>query len=211
LEEFVNREIDGYCHNKILVVGHLTKAKGFTDIVKIIPTIAEEFPDVQFCFAGNIRRGERNVFFNQVTGEAIIYEDPIEVEKEILKSPYKKNYKNLGIITGNEKLKAFKDANIFITASYSEGFSRAMLEAMTMGKPLIYTPVGAHREVLENGVNGILINPGKPKELTNAIRKLLINRKLRNSIAKNNYDKARREFTIQKVAKDFKNIIHFEL
>src|SRR5690606_13886733 len=71
----------------VLFVGHLTKAKGYTDVVKVIPRVARVFPDVLFCFAGAMRSGERGVFFNQATGERILYEDPFIAEKTILNSP----------------------------------------------------------------------------------------------------------------------------
>ena len=64
-------------------MGHMTKAKGYTDILKIIPDLCDEFPFVKFYFAGNIRRGERGVFFNQYTGAKIEYEDPFEAENKL--------------------------------------------------------------------------------------------------------------------------------
>lgn len=211
VEEFDNPDILKYQRGKILIVGHLTKAKGYTDILKVIPEIANEFPEVQFCFAGNIRKGERNVFYNQVTREKLQYEDPFVEEGKITKSKYSKNYKRLGIISGVKKEEHFRTADIFVSASYSEGFSRSLLEAMTMGKPLIYTPVGAHREVLKNKKNGFEIQPGSREELINSIRLVLKNTKQRNKIALNNYKKAREEFAIEKIASDFRDIISSEL
>lgn len=189
------------------MVGHLTKAKGFTDIVSLIPEIVSEFPNTHFYFAGNIRKGERSVFFNQSTGERISYENPIELEEEILNSPYVSHYHNLGIITGDEKYKRFQKCQIFISVSYSEGFSRSLLEAMSMGKPLIYTPVGAHREVLKDGINGICVEPGNIGQITEAIKQLLSDKDLCYRIGKHNYIEAREKYDINKIANDFKNIL----
>ena len=192
-------------NQKILVIGHMTKAKGYTDILKIIPRIVDEFPDVKFYFAGNIRKGERGVFFNQFTGEKISYEDPFEAENRILESSYSKNYINLGIIQGTEKLKHLQTSDIFLTASYSEGFSRALLEAMSVGKPLIYTPVGAHREVL-NDSNGIAFIPGDLDNLYKAVKSMLEN-KQRSSIGLFNRKNVENLFSLEKIATDFKNIL----
>jgi glycosyltransferase involved in cell wall biosynthesis len=191
--------------NKILVIGHMTKAKGYTDILKVIPRIVDEFPNTKFYFAGNMRSGERGVFFNQYTGEKLTYEDPFEAEKSLLNSKYSKNYINFGIIQGLEKLKELQTADIFLTASYSEGFSRSLLEAMSVGKPLIYTPVGAHREVL-NEKNGLSFIPGDLDGLYNALKTMILN-KDRILIGLHNRKVVESSFSIEKIAFDFKNIL----
>ena len=192
---------------KILVMGHMTKAKGYTDILKIIPDICQEFPFVTFCFAGNIRKGERGVFFNQFTGEKITYEDPFEAEAKILNSNYKKNYENLGIISGDDKMTHLQTTDIFLTASYSEGFSRSLLEAMAIGKPTVFTPVGAHREVFENSIHGFSFVPGDLDELKNSLSNLLSNPIKRNEIGATNRAHVVSNFSIEKIVNDFKLII----
>ena len=194
-------------NGKILVVGHLTKAKGYTDILKIIPEICEEFPHVRFYFAGNIRKGERGVFFNQFTGEKITYEDPFEAEENILKSKYSDNYINLGIISGENKMGHLHTADIFLTASYSEGFSRSLLEAMSVGKPVVFTPVGAHREVFKDKIHGFSFVPGKLDELKLALRKLILDDEKRLLIGQVNRKNVVSNFSIEKISEDFRDII----
>ena len=192
---------------KILVMGHMTKAKGYTDILKIIPDLCDEFPFAKFYFAGNIRRGERGVFYNQYTGEKIDYEDPFEAENIILNSAYKHNYENLGIISGDDKMKHLQSTDIFLTASYSEGFSRSLLEAMAIGKPAVFTPVGAHREVYEDGVHGYSFVPGQLEDLKLALKNLLVNQDRRLEMGATNRNNVVSNFSIQKIANDFKVII----
>ncbi|WP_298754913.1 glycosyltransferase family 4 protein [uncultured Psychroserpens sp.] len=192
---------------KILVMGHMTKAKGYTDILKIIPDLCEAFPYVKFYFAGNIRKGERGVFYNQFTGEKITYEDPFEAEDAILNSVYKDNYANLGIISGEDKMKHLQTTDIFLTASYSEGFSRSLLEAMSIGKPVAYTPVGAHREVFENETHGFSFEPGKLNQLKNALKNLLIDDQKRYEIGLNNRAYVVSNFSIETISDHFKTII----
>jgi glycosyltransferase involved in cell wall biosynthesis len=208
-------DVDQYAKNpsvaiekgKILVIGHMTKAKGYTDILKIIPEICQEFPDVKFYFAGNIRKGERGVFFNQCTGEKISYEDPFESEAKIMSSDYKDNYVNLGIISGDDKMKHLQSTDLFLTASYSEGFSRSLLEAMSMGKPMVYTPVGAHKEVFNDEVNGFSFIPGELDQLKNALQKALSNDEKRKAMGEENRRYVVSNFSIEKIANDFKTII----
>jgi glycosyltransferase involved in cell wall biosynthesis len=192
---------------KILVIGHMTKAKGYTDILKIIPDLCQDFPDIKFYFAGNIRKGERGVFYNQYTGEKIEYEDPFEAESNILKSVYKDNYKNLGIISGSDKMKHLQSTDLFLSASYSEGFSRSLLEAMSIGIPVLFTPVGAHKEVFNDEVNGFSFVPGELDQLKNALQKALSNDEKRRSMGKENRRYVVSNFSIEKIANDFKTII----
>jgi len=207
IEEYSNDHDFEIEKGKILVVGHLTKAKGYTDILKIIPDLCQEFPYIKFYFAGNIRKGERGVFYNQFTGEEITYEDPFEAETEILNSDYKNNYVNLGIISGKDKMKHLQTTDIFLTASYSEGFSRSLLEAMSVGKPAAFTPVGAHREVFENEVHGFSFVPGQLDQLKSALRELLADDQKRSEIGITNRQYVVSNFSIGKISNDFKTII----
>ncbi len=170
---------------KILFFGHLTKAKGYTDIVKAIPKVVSKFPDVKFVFCGNIKRGEPGVKYNQCTGERIKYEDPFKVESSILNSKYKNNYLNLGIVTGTQKMELIQKSWIFILPSYSEGFSRSILEAMAAGLTVLTTPVGANKDFIINGFNGILVSPGDVEALESKIIELLSDSSLRNSLSEN--------------------------
>ncbi len=51
-------------------------------------------------------------------------------------------------------------ASIFALPSYAEGVPMAMLEAMSLGLPVLTTPVGGNSECRAVGVNGVLVTPG---------------------------------------------------
>lgn len=206
--EYENDDTDNFNYNQILFMGHLTHAKGYCDLVKAIPLVATHFPEVSFCFAGTLREGERGVFFNQFTGEPLQYEDPVKVHTEIMSDNFQKNYKMLGIISGNLKLETLKKTNIFVLPSYSEGFSRALLEAFAVGKPVVCTPVGAHKEIVEDGVNGFLVQPGDINGLANKIITILNDTTLRRSMATTNHTYARKAFTIKKIAFQLEEIFN---
>jgi len=193
---------------QILFFGHLTKAKGYTDIVKVIPKVADQFPEVKFLFCGNIRRGEPGVRYNQITKERIIYEDPFEVETEILNSEYKKNYQNLGIVSGDDKLNLIRQSWLFILPSYSEGFSRSVLESMAAGLPILTTPVGANKDVIKNDYNGVLINPGDLKSMEENLIRLLGNQKLRDTLSQNGKITFKSEFEESKVVDRYVNLFN---
>jgi glycosyltransferase involved in cell wall biosynthesis len=193
---------------QVLFFGHLTKAKGYTDIVKVIPQVASKFPDVKFLFCGNIRRGEPGVKYNQITKERIVYEDPFDVESQIINSAFKKNYQNLGIVSGEDKLNLIKQSWLFILPSYSEGFSRSVLESMAAGLPILTTPVGANKDVIKNDYNGILINPGDLKSMEDNLIRLLDDQQLRKTLSENGKVTFENEFEENKVVDKYVNLFN---
>jgi glycosyltransferase involved in cell wall biosynthesis len=54
-----------------------------------------------------------------------------------------------------------------------EPFGRVVVEGMLAGRPVITTRAGGVPEIIENGVSGILIAPGSPEELAEALRRIL--------------------------------------
>jgi glycosyltransferase involved in cell wall biosynthesis len=53
-----------------------------------------------------------------------------------------------------------------------EPFGRVVVEGMLAGRPVIATHAGGIPEIIENGVSGILITPGNPGELAEALRRI---------------------------------------
>ncbi|MBM9538639.1 glycosyltransferase family 4 protein [Desulfobulbus alkaliphilus] len=62
--------------------------------------------------------------------------------------------------------------DVMVLPSYGEGVPRSLLEAAACGLPLIATDVPGCREVVRNGLNGILIPPRNPEALTEAMSRL---------------------------------------
>ncbi|GAA4464999.1 glycosyltransferase family 4 protein [Nemorincola caseinilytica] len=76
----------------------------------------------------------------------------------------------------------FRVCDIFVLPSYNEGMANAVLEAMASGIAVVATDVGGHSEVIENGVDGMLIRPRSEGELTEAMRTLMRDEALRSSM-----------------------------
>lgn len=78
-----------------------------------------------------------------------------------------------GWIDAETRAVLLSGAHIFVLASYAEGLPMALLEAMSYGMPVISTPVGGIPTLINNGTNGLLVNPGDTAALTQAIERLM--------------------------------------
>lgn len=197
--EYENPDLLDYTAGSVLFMGHLTQAKGYCDLLRAIPKIVERCPQAKIQVAGTMRRGERNVLYNQLTGERLEYQDPFVCESKLLETVGSDNYENLGVVFDEQKLQTLRACDLFVLPSYSEGFSRAVVEALSVGKPIVFTPVGAHREVFSDK-HGRCVNPGNVDELVDGICQLLEDRGLRNQIAEENYRQVRERFDIEPIA-----------
>ncbi|HAW57503.1 MAG TPA: glycosyl transferase family 1, partial [Bacteroidales bacterium] len=88
--------------------------------------------------------------------------------------------------------------------SLGEGLPLAILEAMSIGKPIIATPVGGIPEVIDNGRNGLLVEPDADK-VVQTINTLLNDEELRTTLGRNAYVDSKK-YTWENSAKKFLEI-----
>jgi glycosyltransferase involved in cell wall biosynthesis len=72
--------------------------------------------------------------------------------------------------------------DVFALASYREGYPRAAMEAAAMGLPVVATDIRGCREVVDDGVNGLLVPVRDARALEHAIRRLGEDETLRRSM-----------------------------
>lgn len=63
-------------------------------------------------------------------------------------------------------------ARLFVLSSISEGISLTLLEAMARGLPIVATAVGGNPEVVQDGVTGLLVRPGRAEDMAAALLRL---------------------------------------
>ena len=93
--------------------------------------------------------------------------------------------------------------DIFVLSSISEGYSISLLEACASALPIIATDVGGNGEIVNPGINGILIAPSKAKAMANAIIRLAEDRKLRLEMGKRGREWVSANGTIEVMAQRY--------
>jgi len=169
----------------VLFLGKLEKRKGIYDLIEAAKSILDKTPETKFLFVGN--------------GE-------IEKVQKICKD---KGIETQVICAGwaeeNEKSAFLKESDMLVLPSYNEGLPMAILEAMAYGLPVISTRVGGIPEIITEGENGFLIEPGDITALKNSIVSLLDSEKLRKEMGEKNRKKIEESFNINDVSLKIKN------
>jgi len=87
----------------------------------------------------------------------------------------KKRIINLDSIDENQKQNAYENCDVFVLPSKSESFGMVYLEAWAYGKPVIGCKIPSTVEIVDNEENGLLVEFGNKKQLSDALIKLLNN------------------------------------
>jgi glycosyltransferase involved in cell wall biosynthesis len=103
----------------------------------------------------------------------------------------------LGMVVGAPKMQLFSKADLFVLPSYNEGLPMAILEAMATGLPVISTPVGGIPEVIRDGYNGYLVQPGDVEILAEKLRILAGDPALREVMGHRSREIAERELDVK--------------
>jgi sugar transferase (PEP-CTERM/EpsH1 system associated) len=96
--------------------------------------------------------------------------------------------------------------DVFVLCSLSEGLPLTLLEAMASGRAIIATNVGGIPEVIEHGINGLLVEPDNHRALTEAIIQLLRDKSLAKRISESARNKLMENFTLDKMTEKYKEI-----
>lgn len=141
-------------------------------VKKIVGTIANFYPTKNvkdfILAAADSEINDETVFVAIGDGQ----ERP-ELEKLIKENGLERKVFLIGKIDDAARyLPAF---DVFVLPSVKEGFPWALLEAMTAKLPVIATAVGAAPEIIENGKNGFMVEPGHPEQISERIKEILAN------------------------------------
>lgn len=96
--------------------------------------------------------------------------------------------------------------DIFIIPSVAEGLPNALLEAMSMAKPVIVTKAGGMPEIIKDGTNGLVVPVGDASALDGAIRKLMGDRDMAKGMGGAAREFIEKSFSIKAVARIWQDL-----
>lgn len=165
---------------KILFLGVLIKTKGIYDIIEIAHNLTSISCKIIICGKG-------------------------KEEKNLLKKVKEKNLNNieyLGWASGKNKFSILNNCDIFLLPSYNEGMPMAILEAMAFGLPVISTKIAGIPDMVIDGENGYLLNPGDINGFVEKIKILILNQNKRRNFGEKSKIIAKK-FKREKIAEEW--------
>jgi sugar transferase (PEP-CTERM/EpsH1 system associated) len=114
------------------------------------------------------------------------------IEKQVEQESLQNHVLFLGTRQDIPQLLAMSD--IFVLPSVSEGIPLVLIEAMAAGLPVVATAVGGVPEMIDSGVQGILVPPRSAGALADALRTLIRNPALRQAMSAAGKVRARERF-----------------
>ena len=148
---------------KLLFLGRIGERKGIFDLLKVLINNKEIWRrNIKLLIGGD---GE----IERV--QAIIDSDKLEGVVEYV-----------GWVDGQKKWELLTQCDVLVLPSYNEGLPISILEAMSYGKAIVATTVGGIPEVVINGENGYLIEPGDMAALETSIQTMINNPDLVNQM-----------------------------
>lgn len=171
-EAFLSSEVESLNKkkvNKIVSVGRLTDQKNYGLLLKAFSKIHIQYPQYKLVIYGEGPR--RNELLQQINEAGLGDYVDLPGYVEDIKS-------------------SIEDSKLFVMSSLYEGIPNSLIEAMAIGLPCISTdcPVGGPRSVIDDRINGLLVNNNNEEELISAISTLLSDEGLREQIGKKAVD-----------------------
>lgn len=152
--DFIRPRFEGKREREIVSVGRMDGNKNHEMQIRAFAALPSEFSDYTLTIYGD---GELRSYIEGLTKQLGV--------ADRVRLP--------GVVP--DVAKRIERASLFLLTSYSEGVSNALIEALALGLPVIVTdvPSGGTEELIEDGVNGLMIPAGDQKALEGAMNRLL--------------------------------------
>ena len=96
--------------------------------------------------------------------------------------------------------------DLFVLPSVAEAFGLVLTEALYMGLPVVASRTGGIPEIIEEGVDGLLVPPASPQALASAILRVINDEALRQRLAGAGHDKVARTFAFEDMVRRYEDV-----
>jgi L-malate glycosyltransferase len=174
----------------VTMIARLNAKKGVEDFIDAAGIVARQFPDARFLIVG-----EGHVSTKGGPTEDTGYHQALRLRAE------RSGLKNRLLFTGyRADVPALLAATtVSVLPSHSEGLSNTLLESMAAGAAVVATRVGGTPEVVEDGVNGLLVPAQDSNTLAGAIARLLADPQLAARLGAAARQSVRERFSLERM------------
>lgn len=171
----------------LLFIGRLEERKNISGIISAFEILKEKY-DIphKLVLAGKLGYGYDSIKFR------------------ILNSKFRKDIVELGFVKDEEKFDLIVGADVFLFPTFYEGFGIPVLEAQSVGVPVVASNISSLPEV--SGDSALLVDPGKPEEIAESTYSLISDKALRDDIIRKGYENVKR-FSWEKCAHEIAGIM----
>ncbi len=155
---------------RLLFIGRMGLLKGEQDLIQALQRVVEVAPNFRLDMLGQLSD---------------------TIAAECRESGLRPLIDHLGPVSLAERITFFKRADIFVLPTYAEGTPISMLEAMAAGLPVVSTPVGGIPDVVKDGVEGYIVEPGDVAALADRLAQLINDPERRRKMGQRARDKVR--------------------
>lgn len=172
---------------EVVAVGRLDKVKNYELLLRAFKDIHKRYPDYKLRIFGDGNQKKHLVELSK----------NLAIDKNVVFEGFSSNVHN-----------QIAHSDIFVMTSDLEGMPNSLIEAMTMGFPVISTdcPVGAPREMIGENENGLLIPIGDKCSLVRSINQLISDRELNRTLGKK-AEKKSREYSIDIIKSKWEDVL----
>jgi len=89
--------------------------------------------------------------------------------------------------------------DVFVQSSLQEGLANALLEAMALGLPIVATRIGGSEDVIQDGINGLLVEPKDSKGLASAVLTLIEDKPKASFLRRNALETIKKNYSIEEI------------
>jgi glycosyltransferase involved in cell wall biosynthesis len=168
-------------------VAALVPHKGQRYLIDAAHLVVQEVPDARFIILGE---GELREHLERQVREH-------HLEKHVLLPGFRTDV--LGCIKG---------VDVFVMSSVTEGLGTSLLDAMACARPIVATEAGGIPEIVEDGVNGLLVPPRDAPALAAAIVRALRDQTLRERMGKAGFERVNERFTVDRMVEQTGAVYH---
>jgi glycosyltransferase involved in cell wall biosynthesis len=180
----------------LLYLSNLFPQKGIFNLIEIFKILESKYPDAILSIVGGFP-------YRKTHEQVLKLIKKYDLEKKILLK---------GPKYGKHKTQEYNQADIFVypTSFRQECFPLVILEAMQSGLPIITTDEGAISEIIDNGINGIVIKNWTAESFAEELALLIRNSDLRSKLGENAKKKFREYYTINNLERNIRDFFEEE-